>query len=168
MDDANAPTAQDPANTHDETSDVQGQIAAQSRISDQLPELVSPRLARELVNHYPVEVKQNADRLASLACEIIQRERRFAQSQRAARLREREGLLATVRQLETALAEASREKARADATPATLGQRFGKLLDRANAFRRQRAAQISSLFSQRLGRVAEFLATVRRREEASS
>ena len=77
------------------------EIEQRSRIRDELPERIPTTLARELINSYPGEVKAHPDRLASLAGDIIRRERNE-------RLHEADRLRGRIRGLEAELTEARR------------------------------------------------------------
>ena len=91
----------------------------QSRLSDAIPEKIPTALARDLVNHYPADVKANADRLATLAGTLLARERADARDERARRVRETAALRARADELDTALV---RSQAREAASRAQLAE----------------------------------------------
>jgi len=102
---------------HSDMEDVRREIDAQTRIRDESPELVPTALARELANYYPADVKRNPNRLASLAGEIIRRERRSADDERAVHLRETMQLRNTIRHLQVELAKARQQTSELEAAP---------------------------------------------------
>jgi chromosome segregation ATPase len=135
-----------------DSQDVRREIDSNSRIRDGVPELIPTALARELVNHYPAEVKRASDRLASLAGELLQRERQNANEERSNRLRETAQLRDRIRRLEAELADARErsaeiEKAAKDGTT-DLRARLDAIAQRVKAFGRGRRASKKAMVGQ--------------------
>jgi hypothetical protein len=137
--------------SEDYTQTVQRAIAAQTRIRDELPELVPTSLARELTNNYPAEVPRNSHRLASLAAEILRRERQTAADERAARHRESRQLRDQVERLQTELIGARRAhdelERRAAGAATDFGKRMAGVVDRVKRFRKRTQASKRSLLA---------------------
>lgn len=134
-----------------ETQQVRHEIATQSRLRDEIPELVPTTLARELANHYPAEVKRQSDRLASLAAELLRRERNAAADERTARRRESRELRDRIERLQSDLAAVSRQREeldrRAAANVLELQKRLDRVVDRVRRFRNKSRASKGSLLA---------------------
>ena len=136
---------------NDETALVRHHIASQSRLCDDLPERVPTTLARELANHYPREVREHSERLASLAAELLRRERQNAADERAARHREAQALRNRVAQLQSDLTAAQQQcdelLHRIAANEFEARKVLDRIVERVGRFRRKSRASKGSLFA---------------------
>jgi hypothetical protein len=134
-----------------ETESLRADIDHNSRIRDATPELIPTALARELVNHYPADVNRSSHRLASLAGELLQRERANTTEERSLRLLEVAQMRAHIRKLEAELAQekersASLETAATEA--AALRARLHAIGGRVRAFGRSRRVSKKAMVGQ--------------------
>jgi hypothetical protein len=128
--------------------DARRAIDTNSRICDDSPERVPTRLARELINHYPSEVKLRSDGLASLASEIIRRERSHAAAERADRLRETGMLRDRIRSLESEQRNVQRQLEKSGQESAALCNRLQLIAERVRRFGRRTRASKKAMVGQ--------------------
>lgn len=150
--------------TNDETAQLRQYIATQSRLRDDIPELVPTALARELVNHYSKEVSQHSDRLASLAATLLQRERAALAAERSVRHCEVRVLRDQLTQLRAELGAARHQREelerRAAASVVDLKKSLDRVVARIARFRKKSKASKGSLLADVTRMIDSALATL--------
>lgn len=135
----------------DEMQDVQREIATQTRIRDEVPERIPTTLARELANHYPADVQRHSDRLASLAAELLRRERQAGAEERHARYRESRELRARIEHLQNTATAAEERSGALERQAADdvleLRRHLAAIVERVRRFRKRSQASKGSLLA---------------------
>lgn len=150
--------------TNDETTELRQCIATQSRLCDDFPERIPTALALELVNQYPNEISGNRDRLASLAAELLRRERATLASERSAHRCETRVLRDQITQLRAELDAARHQRAEIERRFAEkaveLCKSLRRVLERVGRFHKKSKASKGSLLADVTRMIDSALATL--------